>query len=119
MLTDSQFHLFLSYVAYPTRTKETQAIPVTKGSNVTLPCNVERPFINQYTVTWTVLGSDKKIRLSPGQYDLELTNINSFNTEYTCHVKTSIGQPESGADAIAAITLTFTPQHSKYIDYPW
>ena len=91
------------YIAYPRSTIATEVIPVIEGSNVTLPCNVERPFLNKYTVTWTRNGS----RIPPSQFDLELTNIplSDNNTVYACTVETSIDQPEPGAKATATITL--------------
>ena len=84
-----------------------------EGSNITLPCNVERPFLNNYTVTWTVNGVSTA--LPSGQFDLQLTNVPlSYNgREYACTVVTNIDQPSTGADAITTITLTVTPLHSE------
>ena len=106
-------------IAYPKRITETEEMPVhvVEGSDITLPCNMERPFLNNYTVRWTVNGESKT--LSPGQFDLQLTNVplSNNNRMYMCHVETSIDQPETGADAITTITLMVNvipqPMYSK------
>ena len=97
-------------------TKSGTYISVTEGSNVTLPCNVERPYLNKYTVTWTANG-EKMSPLPPGHFDRELTNVSlsCHNTVYICRVETSIDQPETGADAVAAaVILKVIPQHTEH-----
>ena len=94
---------------------ESQTISVVEGSTITLPCNVKRPFLNNYTVTWTANGESNT--LASGQFNLQLNNISlsSDNRVYMCRVETSIDQPETGADATTTITLMVTPQHSKLL----
>ena len=87
-----------------------QTISVVEGSNITLPCNVERPFLNNYTVRWTANGEELS-PLPPGLFDLQLTDVVS-PSNYKCCVETRINQPMTGADAVATIILTVTPQHS-------
>ena len=108
---DASLYLFL---AYPIRTTAAQEIQVIEGSNITLPCNVEIPFLNMYTVEWTVNGESMD-PLPSGQFDLDLTNVplSSDNTVYTCRVETSIDEPVTGADAVTTIKLTVTPRHGE------
>ena len=109
-------HIYLYHIAYPRRTIVTQHIQVIEGSSITLPCNVQRPFLNRYTVTWIVNGGN--ITLPSGQFDLDLTNVplSYDNTVYTCHVETSIDEPVTGAAAVTAITLTVIQiPHSKLL----
>ena len=82
-----------------------------EGSDITLPCNVERPFLNNYTVTWTV--NDESKILPPGQFDLQLTDVplSYGNRVYICRAETSIDEPETGSDATTTITLMVTPRH--------
>ena len=102
---------FFTSIAYPRRTSVTQDLSAMEGSNITLPCNVERPFLNMYTVTWTVNG-ERMDPLPSEVFDLELTNVES-SAMYECHVESSINEPNPGADAITIIRLTVTPSHSK------
>ena len=75
---------------------------------------MERPFLNNYIVTWTANG--ESITLPSDVFDLQLANVplSYDNRVYTCSVETSIDEPETGADATTTITLTVTLQHSNY-----
>ena len=112
-LATDLIHIYLYHIAYPTHLLPSQIISVIQGSNITLPCYVERPFLNNYTVTWTANG--ESITLPSDVFDLQLANVplSYDNRVYTCSVETSIDQPETGADATTTITLTVTLQHSK------
>lgn len=87
---------------------------VVEGSNITLRCNVERPFVNTYTVMWRKADGDD-MNLPTGIFDLELPNVSLSDNDvvYRCRVVSNIDQPTSGADAIATITLRVTRLHSK------
>ena len=89
---------------------------VMEGSNVTLPCRVQRPYINSFTVEW-IKHSESVIALPSGQFDLELIDVSLTQSgNYTCKVQTSIDQPEEGADATArTITLNVVELYSKLI----
>ena len=93
---------------------------VMEGSNITLPCNVERPYINIYTAEWK---KDSET-VSFGQFDdldLKLTNVSrTHRGEYICRVQSSINEPVDGADATArTITLNVLHMHSKITLYTY
>ena len=86
---------------------------VIEGRNITLPCNVERPYINMYTVEWVkdgeTISSDQSDDL-----DLKLTDVSPIQSgNYICKVQSSIDEPEAGADATARIiTLNVMELHT-------